>query len=163
MQMARTQKSVHLFYVLFCENFATSRSELRRVLFFFQLTVEAVPRVRHNVEPLEVNQVVAAVTKAKLVGLLVQSAQRFFNAIQVAAFFACEEQHLLTLHRISAEIGHVIRVRIHVRVLCVGSLFGQLIELAERAQSTLTFAEQPLLQVLYLFLGQFFPSHSTII
>ena len=92
--------------------------------------------------------------EAELVGLLVEAAQRFFDAIEVAAFLAGEEQHLLALHGVGAEIRHVIRVGIHVGVLRIGGLLGELVELAERAQRALALAQQPLLKVLDLLLGQ---------
>ena len=50
---------------------------LRGVLLLAHLAVDAVTGVRQRVEPLEVDQLAAAVAEAELVGRLVEAAQRF--------------------------------------------------------------------------------------
>ena len=90
------------------------------LLLLVALAVDAGVGVGPGVEAIEADEVAAGVAEAEILGLLVEPAECFLDAVEVAAFLAGEKQHLLPLHGVGTEVCHVIGVGIEVGI----ALFG---------------------------------------
>ncbi len=110
--------------------------------------------VGQGIEAVEVDEVAAGVAEAEGLGLLVEPAQRFLDAVEVASLLAGEEEHLLPLHGVGAQVGHVVGVGVEVRVALLGGDLGQLVVAAEGAEGPLALPQEPLLELLQLLLRQ---------
>src|SRR5690242_21655088 len=79
-------------------------------ILFFRLAVDAQPRMRQRVEPVEPDLLAALLALAEFFGILIETAQRLVHVPEIAPFLGREQECLLALHRVGALIGHVERV-----------------------------------------------------
>src|SRR5881296_3654808 len=131
-----------------------SRRSAPLAIFLLRLALDAQPRVRQRVQPVEADVLAALLALAEFLGGLVEPAQRLVHVPEVAAFLRREQELLLALHRVGALVGHVERVggEVPVRRLQAGvEGFAVMAQLLHHAGP---FLEQPLLEVLELFLAE---------
>src|SRR5262245_36502893 len=96
-----------------------SRRSAPLPILFLALALDAAPRVRQGVEPVEPDLFAALLAAAERFGRLVETAQGLVHVPEVAAFLRREQERLLALHRVSPLVGHVERV---ARQVAVGRL-----------------------------------------
>src|SRR5687768_2107167 len=89
-------------------------------IFFTQLAVDAVPRVRKRIETLVGDVEPAVVALAERFGRAVETAQRLVEVPQETTLLAREQERLLAFHRVRALVGHVERVRAQVPIGTLG-------------------------------------------
>src|SRR5690606_36460681 len=71
------------------------------------LTIGAERRLRHHAEALHTDVAAAPFALPEGLRLAVQTAQRLVDPVEPFPFLAGEQELLLSLHRLSADIGHV--------------------------------------------------------
>src|SRR5438270_8674194 len=81
-----------------------SRAFLSLSIFFALLALDAIPRVRQRIEPLECDVLATIVALPERLGRLVQPPQRLIDMPQEPAFLTREEKRFLPLHRVGSLI-----------------------------------------------------------
>src|SRR3954464_3321178 len=83
--------------------------ELLLCIFLTLLAVDAIARMRERVESLVRDFVAALMAFAEGFGRAIETAQRFIDVPEEAAFLAREEERLLALHRVRPLVRHMER------------------------------------------------------
>ena len=121
-------------------------------LFFPLLALDAETRVRKCIEALERDLLTAVVAAAEILGLLVEATQRLVDVPEETTFLAGEQERLFTLHGIRSLIRHMERVRTQVSVSRLRRGAEYIFVVPELLQRTTPLVQQPLLEVLEVFL-----------
>src|SRR5687767_9234689 len=130
----------------------TALGVLLLCIFLALFALDAVPRVRERVEPLEGDVLAAVVTLAERLRRPVEPAQRFVDVPEESAFLAGEQERLLALHGVRALVGHVERVRAQVTIRGLRRRAERLVVVSELIQHATTLLEQPFLEMLKILL-----------
>ena len=110
--------------------------------------------MRQRIEPLEPNVCSARVAVAEGLRVVVQPAQRLFQAVEVPALLGREGSRLLTLLRLCALVRHMIGVYSQVGVTRITIGLRHFVEKPECFQRASPLIEKPLLEMCELFLGE---------
>src|SRR5256712_5366273 len=119
-----------------------------------RLALDAQPRVRERVQPVEADVLAALLALAEFLGGLVQAAQRLVHVPEVAPFLRGEQKRFLALHRIGALVGHVERIAREVPVRRLQAGVERLAVVPQLLHDARPLLEQSLLEVLELFLAE---------
>src|SRR5882762_9649884 len=79
-------------------------------ILFLRLALDAQPRMRQRIEPVEADLFAALLALAEFFRRLVEPSQRLVDVPEVATFLRCEEERLFPFHGVGALIRHVERV-----------------------------------------------------
>src|SRR5690242_17893048 len=123
-------------------------------ILFLRLAVDAQPRMRQRVEPVEPDLFAALLALAEFFGILVQTAQRLVHVPEVAPFLRREQERLLALHGVGALVGHVEGVARQIAVGALETRVEGLVVVPELLHHPGPFLEEPLFEVRELLLVQ---------
>src|SRR5829696_4482602 len=121
-------------------------------IFLALLALDAVPRMRERIEPLERNLLTTVVAFPERLGCPVQSSERCVDVPEEAAFLAREQERLLALHGVRALVGHVERVGAQVTIRRLWRGPERLVVMAKLLKHSAALLEQALLEVLEILL-----------
>src|SRR5205823_1045927 len=116
--------------------------------------LDAEPRVRQGVEPLEQDVLAALLAFAELLGGLVQPPQGLVDVPQIATFLRGEQERLLALHGVRALVRHMERVAREIAVRRLQARVERLVVIAELFHHPGALLEQSLFEVGQLLLAQ---------
>src|SRR5437763_1331106 len=131
-----------------------TRRSATLAIFLLGLALDAEPRVRQRVEPLEHDVLAALLALAELLGRLIQPPQGLVDVPQIAALLRGEQERLLALHGVGALVRHVERVAREVAVRRLQARVERLAVIAELLHHAGALLEQPLFEMGQLLLVQ---------
>src|ERR1700747_3106980 len=131
-----------------------TRRSATLAIFLLGLALDAEPRVRERVEPLEHDVLPALLALAEFLGRLIQPPQGLIDVPQIAALLRREQERLLALHGVGALVGHVERVAREIAVRRLQARVERLVVIAELFHHAGALLEQSLFEVGELFLAQ---------
>src|SRR5207253_8014082 len=115
--------------------------------FLFLLAGDTQPRVRHRLETRARDRSPARL--ARPVFTPVDAAQRLVDLHQRATLGGREQEGLLALHRIGADVGHVERIPRQIAgAVALVDLENGILEMSHFLQDLATFVQQSLLELL---------------